>query len=140
MFSEPINGSFDITEYELTPAPISCAQTSPISIECYYGQALSADVTVSFGDGSSVTDTFGNAVRPVLDLPVIPNALVVVQNKCNDPFGLPDLWFYPLTIGALIGWAFIFVMFVSILVWMCKKVHNRATYDSLRQPIDDFEK
>lgn len=139
VFSEPINGSFDTSGYELTPAPISCAQTSPISIECYYGQALGADVTISFGDGSSVTDVFGNAVRPVLDLPVIPNALVVVQNKCSDPFGLPDSWFYPLAIGALIGWAFVLVMFVSILVWVCKKGHNKAAYDSLRQPVVEFE-
>jgi hypothetical protein len=137
VFTEPISGPLGVSEYELTPVPIGCAQAAPDTIECFYGRVLGSDTTITIGVGSLVVDSVGNTVIPVMNQRVTPNALIVVQNICNDPFGLPDPWLYTLVPSALFGWAVILVLFCSGFIWIGKKVHRRPTYEAV---VEDFEK
>lgn len=127
LFTEPISGSFDTSGYKLRPTPTSCAQTSPVSIECFFGESLGSDFTVSFGDGSSIVDAFGNPVHPVTDQPVVPNALVFVQNKCDNIFGLPDVWLYTFLPAAILGWACVFVLLLFSACWAIKAIKRRQS-------------
>lgn len=132
-FSEAIHAAFDISDYQLTPKPISCAQTSSVSVECNYGRVLGADQKITFGVASSIVDIYGNSMRPVQDLPVLPNALVVIQNRCENILGLPDVWLYTFFPQALIGWTFLVFMFAAIVIHQIKKCKDRQSqqYDQV---------